>query len=258
MFQKGLVLAVLSLVLSVPASAVVKVAVVKSWGNDVLPIYSVLNNYWSSYGTTPLTIDTSLRSKSFTYEDLVNTNADVLWLSDPSGGQYQYSAEEFAAVEKYVKEGHSILGTYMAFQFSLYDNRTLAPLFGLRQDINYDIHSQPAENTFQILTNHSLFNSISNPYISGGYPNAQVPASDLKWDTDDLGTAQLLAKTSDNRGIITWYETPSYHAIYISKMVEWYGGQMDTQLLYNALTIPEPATLSLLLGGITAHRRKRK
>lgn len=236
----------------------VNVAVVKSWDGNA-PIFNELN----SIG---LTINTSLRTaSSFTYDDLVGTGADILWLSNPAGGGRQYSDEEVNAIKRYANEGHSILGTFKVFKGLgaggvVVDNRKLAPIFGLREDLNYNISVTSADRTFDILdANHALFNNMPNPYDSNAYPYAQVP-TDGTWDTGDFGLAELLAQTSDKKGVITWYQTASYHAIYISEMLEaeGYGGQMDIQFIYNASTVvPEPSTIALLtLGGLALFRRK--
>jgi hypothetical protein len=194
---------------------------------------------------------------------LVNTQANVLWLSNPAGGRRQYSAAEIDAVRQYVNEGHSILGTFKIFEHAgppLCDNRALAPIFGLRSDIAYNTSDYGAMQTFSILVPTALFRNLSDPYVSSGFGQAQVPADDLSWDANDLGDAQLLASTADRRGVITQYVTGSYHAIYVSEMVEYYGSSLDTQLLYNALTIPEPSTFVLLaIGtfGLLSHAWRR-
>jgi len=257
MKKSVLLLAIVLLCHDAVITASTKVAVLRSWGD--VTTFAELNNNWSSYGTTPLEVDTSLMASSnFTYTDLAQIGADVLWISDAAGGSEQYSADEIAAVQQYANEGHAVLGTYVTFQFGNTDNRGLAPIFGLREDISYNTTEVSADQTFDILTNHPIFNGISDPYNSDGYPNAQVPADDLTWDESDLMGAQLLAQTLDNRGIITWYETSAYHAIYISEMVEYNGNAMDAQFLYNALTVPEPCSLVLLsLGGLMLRRKSK-
>jgi len=251
-----IVLGMLPLVACGMSSANIKVAVVKSWGS--VPVFTELNDNWAAYGTVPITIDTSLMNvSSFTYDDLVNTGADVLWISDPSGIGWHYSSVEVDAVAQYAGEGHSVLGTYRVFN-GVNGNSELAPVFGLRQDIEYNTSPISAGQVFNIIVEHPIFNEISDPYISGGWPYAQVPLNDLKWDPVDLGTAQLLAQTDDGRGVITWYKTESYRAIFVSEMVEYYGNSIDTQFLYNALTIPEPGTILLFgLGGLALLRKRR-
>ena len=248
--------AILLAVVCGSSGANIKVSVVKSWGD--VPVFQELTDNWSAYGSTQLAIDASLMNVSnFTYQDLVDTDADVIWLSDPAGGARRYSAAEITAVMDYAAAGHSILGTYATLQFADCDNRGLADVFGLRSDIQYNTWEAPASQRFDILVDHPLFNGIPNPYVTSGYYNAQVPANDEKWDAGDLGAAQLLARTDDGRGIITWYETDAYHASYVSEMVEYNGSTVDTQFLYNALTIPEPATLLLLgLGAVRFFRLK--
>ena len=215
----------------------IDVAVVRSWG--AVPVFNELNNNWQAYGKVPLSIDTSLMLvESFTYEDLAATGADVVWLSDPAGGPQQYSNAEIDAIMQYASEGHSILGTFLVFQWVAADNRGLAPIFGLLEEIDYNTEEVSADASFDLLVeDHPLFHEVTDPYVTGGYINAQVPAEDFSWDPGDLGAARLLAQTADNRGVITLYEANAYHAIFVSKMVEYNGNGMDSQFLYNALTL---------------------
>jgi PEP-CTERM motif len=258
-----LVLVALAVALATAAPAAladVKVAMLPGWGT--VAVTSELNAYWSAYGTTPLKIDTSLLgASSFTYADLAATNANVLWISNPSGYSVAYTPAEVQAIQRYTSEGHSLLGTFLAFQWSSTDNRGLAPLFGLSATTSYNTTEVSANQSFNILASSSpVFARLANPYLSGGYGEAQVPAAASAWSAKDLSAVTLLAETPDNRGIITWYGTGSSHAIYVSEMVEYNGNAADTQFLYNALTAtPEPATLTLLaLGGLAAAARRRR
>lgn len=257
-FRFVAIVAVMTSCLGLPAESVaVEVALIRGWDPYVLlPVFNELNDNWSAYGNIPVTIDTSLRTvDSFTYQDLVDTQADVLFLSNPAGGERQYSPTEIDAVEQYVNEGHSIVGTYKVFQHSgtgITDNRGLAPIFGLRSDIAYCLLGDSAQQAFDILVPGELFQGLPDPYQSSGYAKAQTPDDDRTWDAEDLAGAEIVARTSDNRGVITWYETPSYHAVYVSEMVEYNGSVQDTQFLYNALTVPEPCGLVLLGMGVAA------
>jgi hypothetical protein len=244
----------------------VKVATIRSWGEPSyldLKVLSELNSNWASYGSTPVTIDTSLHTvSSFTYDDLVATGADVLWLSNPGGSAKQFSESEQDAISQYLQQCHSILGTFMVFQgINDVDNRALAPLFGLKSDINYESHTGAHDSsTFNILSQSGLFNGISNPYVSSGNPYGFYPSDDGSWDSADLDGAQFLAKTSDNRGVITWYDAGPYRAVYVSEMIEYniQPSRTDAQFLYNVFnTVPEPATALLFVLGGLALRRKR-
>jgi hypothetical protein len=125
----------------------VKAALVKGYSS--VGALTILNSTWPSYGTTPVVIDTTLATvSSFTYQDLVNTAADVLVISDAAGAGKQYSADEIAAVARYASEGHNVIGTFVTFQWGTTDNRGLAPIFGLRSDITYNTTDVSITNAF--------------------------------------------------------------------------------------------------------------
>lgn len=246
---------------SAPCFGQVKVASIKGWDWGATAMTDLDQN-WHVYGTVPLQIDKTLHEvPSFTYEDLAATDADVLWLSNSAGGLAQFSEAEVAAIDRYVSEGHSILGTYKVFAHNAYDNRALMPTFGLPimplALLDTDADGEPTTAAYNILAPGPLFHAVPNPHQSSGYRFSQATAS--TWASEGLGDAQLVAQTDDGHGIITLYQTPAYNAIYISTMPEHYGNTKDVQLLYNALTmpVPEPATLSLLaLGAVAALRRR--
>jgi hypothetical protein len=241
--------------LSAPASAV-QVALVRSFPPHAL---DELNNNWQAYGSVPLSIDTSLMDvSSFSHQDLIDTGADVLWLNNCAGYSQQLSPVEVEAVRQYANEGHSLLATYLVFgHWPSTDNSALAPVWGL-PEVQYCNDNTFSLRTMDILVSHPLFRDIPDPYVSGGNAHAQLPADDYAWDPGDFGAAQLLAQAADRHSIITWYETADYHATFVSLAVQFEGNATDTQFLYNALTVPEPATVGLLaIGAFALHRRRR-
>jgi hypothetical protein len=221
-----------------PSSAVdITAVVVKSWDGGSASAWGELNTEWPAYGSTSIYIDTATLGGvgSFTYQDLVNTGADVVILSDPAGGVQQYSRSEIAAVSQYASEGHNVIGTFSVFQWGDTDNRGLAPIFGLRSDLEYDVPG--ISNVFNVVdVGNPLFTGIPDPWTSTGYPYTQTPANDLRWDSIDLAGARFTAECDSYRGMISVYNAGNYTGIYISNMPEYYGGSLDKQLLYNAIT----------------------
>ena len=218
-----------------PSGNAVTAIIVKSWGNN--PVWADLNTNWSTYGTIPVSIDyTTLIDGDFTYTDLVDSNADVVILSDPAGGLQQYSSAEVTALAKYIKAGHVIVGTFLTFQYQKenIDNRALAPIFGLSSSLTYTYF--PLSNEFTKVADACLFSKIPGPLAkSNGYPNSQVPSSGT-W-MGSLGAAMAGAESDSYVGVITGYRKKSATAIYISSMPEFQttGGD-DEQFLYNAIT----------------------
>ncbi|ANM29455.1 hypothetical protein ABI59_07460 [Acidobacteria bacterium Mor1] len=233
-----------------PASAgeadTITAVVVRSWNDGNASGWRELNAEWPLYGDTPIEIDiTSLGGAlSFTYEDLVRIDADVVILSDPAGGLRQYSDEEIAAIERYVMEGHNIIGTYLVFRWVpgsvSADNSGLLPLFGFQRGIALFDGSETISNVFeQQDASSSLFNELPGPtWLSEGYPQSQRP-EDLAWGPEELAGARIVATADSNVGIVTVYDAPTYRATYISNMPEFHGGTADKQLLYNAIAYTE-------------------
>ncbi len=220
-----------------PAGTVTAI-IVKSWGNN--PVWADLNTNWANYGSVPVSIDyTTLISSDFTYQDLVNANADVIILSDPAGGLQQYSTAEIDAVSRYVKDGHSIVGTYLTFEWSSTNDTGLAPIFGFSSTLSYEALSISNEFT-KLIPKLCLFNNISGKtWQSEGYADSQVPSSGT-W-TGNLGTAKAAADSDTYVGVVAGHKGKAYTSIYISNMPEYeVTGGPDEQLLYNAITCYAP------------------
>lgn len=217
-----------------PAKSV-KAVLLKSWG--VTSVWEDLKTNWPNYGKIPVTIDDSTFINSdFTYQDLVNSKANVLVISDPAGIGQVYSVDEIKAVAKYAKKGHTVIGTYLVFQYSSTDNRGLAPTFGLSSKIDYNTTEVGISNLFKkTVKKECLLKKIpGGTWQSQGYPFTQTPAS-TSWK-HKLGKATAEAQSDKFTGVISLYKAKTYTGIFISNFPEYYGGTDDEQLLYNAVT----------------------
>lgn len=217
-----------------PSAKTVYVLLLKSWdGGNTL--WDDLKANWNKYGKIPLSIDnTTYINSDFTYQDLVNSKANVIVLSNPSGGVQTYSAAEVAAVAKYAKKGHPVVGTYVVFQCCGVDNRALAPIFGLDATLTYDYTG--IDNVFdKTKSGQCLLKKISGKsWQSSGYAFSQVPASGT-W-TGNLDKAKAVAESDSYVGVISTYTAKKYTGVFISNFPEYSGNSDDEQLLYNAST----------------------
>jgi hypothetical protein len=213
----------------------VQVVVLKSWGQT--SIWDAMSTNWQNFGTTPVSVDDSTYVHTdFTYQDLVNSGANVLVISDPAGGGQQYSQAEMDAVGKYAQGGHTVIGTYAVFQWGTTDNRGLAPIFGLNSTLEFDTSQVGISNLFQeTRQNECLFTGIpGTSWQSQGYPYTQVPTSG-SW-IGHRGKAMGLAESDKWVGAVGIFSAATFTSVYISNFPEYNGGTDDEQLLYNAVT----------------------
>ena len=173
-------------------------------------------------------------SNPITYSALVADDPQVLVLSDPAGGLYQFTSGEIAAITKYVKAGHNLVGTYLTFGWRTLSNSALASLFGLASNFSSSSPAVTADYRVKYPV-WPLFRRVPNPYDSDGYPYSQVPASGI-WGSGALQKAKYVAETKCDLAAITSYATDTYQATYIANMPEYTPGTADLQFLYNALT----------------------
>jgi hypothetical protein len=218
----------------------VKVVVLKSWGST--SIWNDMSTNWQNFGKRPVTVDdTTYIDSDFTYQDLVQSKAKVIVLSNPAGGEQQYSSAEVAAVAKYAEEGHTVIGTYIVFQWVDTDNRGLAPVFGLDAKVDYDTSQVGISNLFDknqfdnTKAKQCLFAGIKGKsWQSDGYPYTEVPATG-SW-SGHLANKTAVADSDSCVGIVSLYSTAKYNGVFISNFPEYNGGTDDEQLLYNAAT----------------------
>jgi hypothetical protein len=217
----------------VPAKSV-KVVLLKSWG--VTSVWEAMKTNWQNFGNIPVTIDDSTYINSdFTYQDIVNSKANVIVLSNPAGGNRAYSPAEIAAVAKYAKKGHPVVGTFLVLLWGSTDNRRLAPVFGLNATFQYN-GAVAISNLFKkTKQNQCLLKRIpGGSWQSNGYPYTQVPTAG-SWK-GQLDEATAVADSDNYVGVISLYTAPTYTGVYISNFPEYNGGTDDEQLLYNAVT----------------------
>ena len=98
----------------------IKAVVLKSWSGcgSGSVVWDDLNTDWAKYGSTPIHVYYSypgLCDGPITYANLVSSRADIIIISDPSGGLQQYSLAEINAIRQYAMDGHNVIGTYALF-----------------------------------------------------------------------------------------------------------------------------------------------
>jgi len=238
-------------VAAVAAPGTLRAIVVKSWSNGQASGWATLATEWPSHGSVPIQIDTTTLggAVSFSYEDLASSGAEVVILSDPAGGNRQFSPEEVAALERYATEGHNLIATFKTFRWNDVDNTDLAPLFGLRAELAYDgTANVPISNDFFVRERTLLTRGLPEfagsrlHWRSTGYSFTEVPRDDRTWNPSDLAGARIVAQCDAARAIVSLYKAPTYAGIFLSNMPEYFGGFLDRRLLYNAITHPRPGS----------------
>ncbi len=217
----------------------VDAVVVRSWSGCTSDnvIWDSLNATSMDYGSYPVHITYNFHGVcdgTITYAALAASRADVLIISNPAYNQ-SYSADEINAIRQYALEGHHLVGTLqLLYAPGLNDTRALAPLFGLQAGADYTVAETIPTYTF-LEGGSPLYNHLTDPYVSIGWPYGQVPLSGV-WDAAVLNGARIVGITADEKAAILSYHGPNYHATFITTMPEWNGGPADHQLFYNALT----------------------
>jgi len=228
---------------TINTSDVIKAVVLDGWGtysSSATDTWNHLNSSYSSYGSQSIVIDyTTLDKDNITYQDLVNSGADMLIISDNWGGvnsgyNFYLTSNECMAVAQYINEGHGLYisaGTFNNYDESTTQNHVtyLAGLVGLNPTGTYNWGSGvTAYQVYISNTSHQLFNNIPNPYDSN-YNSTCVPVSN-NWD-NLVTDGQIYAISTDKKSIIVGKE----NRVYFSVLPESDPGTVDYQFLYNAI-----------------------
>ena len=240
----------------------VQVYVLDSWGTDFADEapWDLLNANWPRYGSARLYINyTRFNKERITYQELVDSYADVLLIStsrsgnmnDPAAGGYYFSYSERRAIRRYVQEGNALIGTGLTLDSEHLEEhgRMLGPLFGLKSG-NYYYYKTGVHNLRVIdpAENHPLFNEIPSEYDTANgmtltpglfiinrppTPNQYFP---LNWTDERLGGGEYKAMSyPNNNATVIVNDAGNYKAVYITNFVEKNSNANDIQLLYNAM-----------------------
>lgn len=243
----------------------IRVYVLDSWGTDFAPDapWDDLNQNWSNYGSIRVHMDyTTFNKERITYQELVDSEADVLLISssrsgnmlDPEGAGYYFTFQELKAIERYIEEGHGLIGTGLTLDSEKLREHgyVLGPVFGLMPGNMYyyttGINNLAVINPWE---NHPLFNNIADNYVTGDgttlTPGLYIQGTPplflddkwfpLDWKPEHLagGEYRAMSYPTENATVIA-HSPGQYKSAYITNFVEKDSNTNDKQLLYNAMT----------------------
>src|SRR3989344_503907 len=222
----------------------INAVVVDSWGTDFsrYTIFDELNEQWFNYGEYLVEIDYNLLNKeSITYEDLAESEADVLIISNAwddgsyTGNNWHYTDEEIDAIKQYVNEGHGIIATSGTFSELVPNNMKLAPLFGMDQSKIGNWADYWSGYMDILYKDNLIFNNIEEDsyYTPAYYNNNGLELNDSQ---DGL----LLALSTDDKAKILYHDENANN-IYLTSIEEIneVGGPDSSNRLifYNAIVM---------------------
>ena len=213
---------------------VVKAVVLRSSGNvdgRAIENWQVLSNDWQLFGGTMVEIDyTTLNKMAITYQDIDATGADVLIIScayDPYA--WQFTDSEIEAITQYVHQGHGLIVTAGTLYDGVPNNKKLAPLLGIKEDISW---TSTGTDLLQLANlTHPLFAKVPNPIV---FPSVGTAVStDGRWDSNELAGGKYLARGHYLESSIVTYRGLVYISPWLEIIPAYY--QHHLQLLYNAI-----------------------
>ena len=222
------------------AGDTVRVFIVRSFGTvfgDPINTWNFLNANFAMFGSQPLLIDyVTLNIMPITYTDLVNSRADVLYISDawdPASPYGSYTQSEIDAITNYVNAGHGLIISSGTLNTALQPTHNrFAPLLGLDEAAFYrwnDGFSYTGTTISDFLhTPHPIFDSIPSPYIPNVTSSVAVTGG---WQSALLTGQRIAESTPPDSGIIVVRN----NCIYVSTVPEIVPNLNDLRLLYNAM-----------------------
>jgi len=175
-----------------PRHAVTKAVMIRTL--DLLQMSSVWNSFNNRFNDVELDI-TSLNKIGITYQDLVNSEADVLVIGR---ALFTTLAEsEIDAIIRYVSEGHGFVGYYGAMSTFNQPHNRFAPLWGLSKNTDYT-HLISFDRTSIKTRDHEVFESLPEPItLSNGF----TILAGKPWAEINL-VGELLASSQDEKAIV--------------------------------------------------------
>jgi len=224
----------------------VKAVVVDSWGNDKaeFTIFDYLNDNWMEYGNYIVEIDYhSLDKEDITYEEIVNTNADVLIISDAwanghMGMNHEYTDSEIQAIKQYVKQGHGLIGTSGSLSEYPENNAKLGGLFGIKEQSGLWNNREAAGGG--ALYGKSIDILVSDEILTKNVPVNYNPGDSsaiINLELDETKAPILVGKLKDREDVfISAYKPESGASVYFCNFPELHtANEQDKQFFYNAI-----------------------
>ncbi len=234
---------------SLIAADTVRVVLLKSRASGASWIRD-LDTQWPAFGELPVRIDTSLsRKPDFSYDDLREARANVVWLASPIATKQELSSSEIEDLEKFQSEGGTVLGTGMVFGGGDHgDNRAAGFLFGIDTTKRIFVPDKDPSTKLQARGSAPppLFRGlpVDTPFEVAPKPWAEREI-DRGWDDDQMATGEIVASDLGTGNVVQTLVVGRGmgRGIYFSAPHEIRdprhpssGEENDGQLLYNALT----------------------
>lgn len=233
----------------VTSGSVIRAVVIDGFGTSAVQYlaWDYLNANWADFGAQEIVIDYSTLDKDgITYADLVNSQADLLIITDNWHNGYgnfepkELSVSECQAIVQYVNEGRGIyisagtLNDVTDGTFTPVPNHSifLAPLLGLSPTGVYDWTSTNDDGTPMNLVQptHPVFLNVPNPYQLSDYMPTTCQPQSGDWNTV-ITAGEILAISQDQKTAIVGYK----NRVYSSVMPEYSSGTNDYQFVYNVI-----------------------
>lgn len=210
----------------------VKAVVLRSSGNlysEIITNWQVLNTEWPLFGDTMVQIDyTTLNKEDITYEDIADTEADVLIIS--CAYNWEFTDSEIEAIGRYAHEGHGLIATAGTLYQGVPNNNKLAPLFGLDETVMWEVTGTDLMHL--VNTPHPIFTRVPNPLI---FPAVQTALPyDVRWDSNELTGGEYLAIGHYEESSIVAFRGLLYLSPWLEIIPPHYHHHL--QLIYNSIT----------------------